>query len=79
MYQYNADGTGGRLFARGLRNAEGLDTQPGTKTVWVAVNNRDNIAYPLESQRVPINWDRVQPDQYLGIPFLRDLRARLAR
>lgn len=48
IYQYNADGTGRRLFARGLRNAEGLDIQPGTKTLWVAVNNRDNIAYPLE-------------------------------
>jgi len=46
IYQYNADGTNGRLFARGLRNAEGLAFVPGTNNLWVAVNNRDNIAYP---------------------------------
>ncbi|MEJ7811756.1 MAG: hypothetical protein WKG32_15195 [Gemmatimonadaceae bacterium] len=46
IYQYNADGSGGRLFARGLRNAEGLAIIPGTNTLWVAVNNRDNVPYP---------------------------------
>lgn len=47
IYKYNADGTGGRLFARGLRNAEGLAIDPGTNELWVVVNNRDNIAYPF--------------------------------
>jgi glucose/arabinose dehydrogenase len=47
IYVYNADGTNGRLFARGLRNAEGLATIPGTNTLWVVVNNRDDIAYPF--------------------------------
>lgn len=46
IYQYNADGTDQRLFAQGLRNAEGLALVPGTKDLWVVVNNRDNIAYP---------------------------------
>ncbi|RJG07734.1 sugar dehydrogenase [Noviherbaspirillum cavernae] len=49
IYQYNADGTAPRLFARGLRNAEGLDFIPGTNTLWVTVNSRDDIAYPFES------------------------------
>jgi len=49
VYQYNADGSGGRLFARGLRNAEGLAFVPGTNVLWVAVNNRDNIAYPFHN------------------------------
>jgi glucose/arabinose dehydrogenase len=48
IYIYNADGTGGRLFARGLRNAEGLAFVPGTNDLWVVVNNRDNIAYPFD-------------------------------
>src|SRR5215472_8133197 len=39
IYQYNADGTGGRLFARGLRNAEGVRFLPGTNTLFAAVNN----------------------------------------
>ena len=45
-----SDGSGRRLFARGLRNAEGLATVPGTNTLWVVVNNRDNIAYPNTDQ-----------------------------
>ncbi|MEO6713035.1 MAG: PKD domain-containing protein [Mycobacteriales bacterium] len=49
VYVYNADGTGGRLFARGLRNAEGLAMVPGTNTLWVVINNRDNIAYPFQN------------------------------
>jgi glucose/arabinose dehydrogenase len=48
IYQYNADGTGARLFARGIRNAEGLDFIPGTNTLWVAVNSRDEISFPLD-------------------------------
>ena len=47
IYRYNADGTGGRLFAQGLRNAEGLAFIPGTDSLWAVVNNRDNIAYPF--------------------------------
>lgn len=49
IYRYNADGTNRRLFARGLRNAEGLAFVPGTDHLWVAVNNRDNIAYPFHN------------------------------
>ncbi|THF71639.1 hypothetical protein E7T06_01400 [Deinococcus sp. Arct2-2] len=49
IYVYNADGSGGRLFAQGIRNAEGLAVVPGTTTLWVAVNNRDNIAYPFHN------------------------------
>ena len=48
IYQYNADGSAGRLFARGLRNAEGVRFLPGTNTLWAAVNNRDNVPYPVQ-------------------------------
>jgi glucose/arabinose dehydrogenase len=48
VYQYNADGSGGRLFARGLRNAEGLDFIPGTNVLWAVANNRDEIRVPLD-------------------------------
>ncbi len=30
-------------------------------------------------QPAGVDWDSVQPDQYDGIPFLKELRARLAR
>lgn len=60
LYQYNADGTGGRLFATGLRNAEGLAIVPNTvDNLWVCVNNRDNIAYPFHN-----DWDGDGTDDY---------------
>lgn len=49
IYQYTADGKEGRLFTRGLRNAEGLDFIPGTNALWVTVNNRDEVKYPLDT------------------------------
>ncbi|MEH1943152.1 MAG: sugar dehydrogenase [Nostoc sp.] len=59
IYQYNADGTNQRLFAQGLRNAEGLAFVPGTNDLWVAVNNRDNIAYPFND--VTGNYGKIIP------------------
>jgi len=50
IYQYNADGTGGHLFANGLRNPEGLAILPSNNTLWAAVNERDDIPYPYHDQ-----------------------------
>lgn len=47
IYEYDQDGGNRRLFARGIRNAEGLAFRPGTDELWAVVNNRDNIAYPF--------------------------------
>jgi glucose/arabinose dehydrogenase len=49
IYVYNANGTNGKLYARGIRNAEGLDVVPGTTDLWVVVNNRDNAPYPYQN------------------------------
>jgi len=49
VYVYDANGGNGRLFARGIRNAEGLAFVPGTNTLWAVVNNRDNTAYPFHN------------------------------
>lgn len=62
IYVYNADGTGGRIFARGLRNAEGLSLIPGTSTLWVVVNQRDNIAYPFHN-----DWNGDGSDDYAKV------------
>jgi glucose/arabinose dehydrogenase len=43
IHEYNADGTNFRIFASGLRNPVGLAWQPGTNTLWTAVNERDNL------------------------------------
>ncbi|HEX7746058.1 MAG TPA: gluconolaconase [Micromonosporaceae bacterium] len=48
IYTYDAAGRNAdrRLFARGLRNAEGLAFAPGSGDLWVVVNNRDNLPVP---------------------------------
>jgi glucose/arabinose dehydrogenase len=48
IYRYDASGhnAGRRLFARGIRNAEGLAFVPGTGDLWAVVNNRDNQLVP---------------------------------
>jgi uncharacterized protein (TIGR03437 family) len=49
VWRYNADGSGGQLFAAGLRNPEGLAFVPGTDSLWAAVNNRDELPYPFQN------------------------------
>ena len=48
IYTYDASGHNAsrRLFARGLRNAEGLAFVPGSGDLWVVLNNRDNTLVP---------------------------------
>jgi glucose/arabinose dehydrogenase len=43
IHEYSPDGTNFRVFASGLRNPVGLALQPGTNTLWTAVNERDNL------------------------------------
>jgi glucose/arabinose dehydrogenase len=73
IYQYEADGTGRRLFAQGLRNAEGLAFVPGTTTLWVTVNSRDNTPYPKQDntgqygQVLPAYVDNHPPDLFTKV------------
>lgn len=78
IYQYDADGRNGRLFARGLRNAEGLDFLPGTGILWVTVNSRDEIRVPVDidvdgdrssdlGEIVPAYVDQNPPDLFTAV------------
>ena len=73
IYVYDATGRNQRLYARGLRNAEGLAFFPGTDDLWVAVNNRDNIPYPFQDatgqygQIVPSYVDNHPPDEFIHL------------
>ncbi len=41
--RFNLDGSGGRVFARGLRNSVGLAFHPATGELWANNNDRDNL------------------------------------
>ncbi|MBD0259482.1 MAG: PQQ-dependent sugar dehydrogenase, partial [Cytophagales bacterium] len=47
ILEINPDGTGERLYASGLRNPVGIDWEPGTNTLWAAVNERDELGDDL--------------------------------
>jgi glucose/arabinose dehydrogenase len=41
VMQFNTDGSGEQIFAKGLRNAVGMAVNPETNSIWVTVNGRD--------------------------------------
>jgi glucose/arabinose dehydrogenase len=73
IYQFNPDGSGEWRFAQGLRNPEGLIFVPGTSTLWVTANERDNIAYPVPDSTgqygkvLPAYVDNHPPDEFTAV------------
>lgn len=65
ILEINPDGTGERVYGSGLRNPVGMDWAPGTKTLWTAVNERDELGDEL----VPDYLTSVQPGGFYGWPF----------
>jgi glucose/arabinose dehydrogenase len=54
-----------QVFASGLRNPVGIDWNPATKELWVAVNERDEIGDDL----VPDYMTSVKRDGFYGWPY----------
>jgi glucose/arabinose dehydrogenase len=50
--EFNPDGSGQKIFAKGLRNAVGLAVNPKTDTVWVTVNGRDWLGDNLPPETI---------------------------
>jgi glucose/arabinose dehydrogenase len=59
IYRYNLDGGNRTLFAKGIRNAEGLAFASGTNALWVVVNGTDNIRFPFHR-----SWKGSGSDDY---------------
>ena len=65
ILEINADGTGEKMYAEGLRNPVGIAWAPGTQTLWAAVNERDELGDEL----VPDYFTSVTPGKFYGWPF----------
>jgi glucose/arabinose dehydrogenase len=52
VMEFNPDGSGQKIFAKGLRNAVGLALNPKTDTVWVTVNGRDWLGDDLPPETI---------------------------
>jgi glucose/arabinose dehydrogenase len=52
--QFNVDGSGGRIFSRGLRNSVGMAFNPTTGELWANNNDRDNLGDDVPPEHVNI-------------------------
>jgi glucose/arabinose dehydrogenase len=52
VMEFNPDGSGQRIFAKGLRNAVGLAENQKTDSVWVTVNGRDWLGDDLPPETI---------------------------
>src|SRR5262245_6583192 len=65
VLEFNPDGSGYRVFASGIRNPVGLALQPGTDSIWTAVNERDNRGDDI----VPDYATSVKDGGFYGWPY----------
>lgn len=65
ILQYNPDGSGERIFARGLRNAVGITFHPTTGELWVTNNGRDLLGDDFPPEFVTV----VRDGDHFGWPF----------
>lgn len=65
IMQYNADGTGGKPFARGLRNAIGFDWDPRTGVMWSTDMGQDKLGEETPCDEI----NRVEAGKHYGFPY----------
>ena len=66
--RFNEDGSNGRVYARGLRNAVGLAVEPTTHKLWVSQNERDDIQ-PDHQNLPPEEINILQDGKDYGWPY----------
>lgn len=62
---YNADGSGGRVFARGLRNAIGFDWDPRTGVLWADDMGQDRLGEEKPADEI----NRIEDGKHYGWPY----------
>lgn len=65
ILRFNPDGSGGRIFAQGLRNAVGFRWHPRTGELWATENGRDWLGDDLP----PDELNRVREGGHYGWPY----------
>ena len=65
IMQYNADGTGGRVYAKGLRNAIGFDWDPQTGVLWADDMGQDKLGDDMPPDEI----NRIEEGKHYGWPY----------
>ena len=63
--RFNPDGTDHEIFASGTRNPVGLHWYPGSNTLWVGVEERDELGDDL----APDYFTHIQQGSFYGWPY----------
>jgi glucose/arabinose dehydrogenase len=73
---YNPDGSNGRLYASGLRNAVGITFRPGTGELWASNNGRDMLGDDLPPETINLvhegddfGWPRCHSGRIIDPDF----------
>ena len=74
VMRFDADGSNGRVFARGLRNAVGLAIHPVTNQLWVTQHERDNL-FPDHENLPPEEINILQDGGDYGWPYCHSNRV----
>jgi putative membrane-bound dehydrogenase-like protein len=72
VLRFDADGSHGRIYASGLRNAVGMAVHPVTGRIWVTVNERDMLGDDLPPDRLDILRDAG----FHGWPYVYFFRGK---
>lgn len=65
IMRYNPDGTGGRPYAKGLRNAVGFDWHPQTKALWADDMGQDKLG----DEMPPDEINHIEEGKHYGWPY----------
>jgi glucose/arabinose dehydrogenase len=65
IMQYNADGSGGRPYAKGLRNAIGFDWHPQTRALWADDMGQDRLG----EEKPPDEINLIEDGKHYGWPY----------
>lgn len=65
VWEFNPDGSDARIYASGLRNPVGMEFEPQSGVLWVAVNERDMLGDNL----VPDYMTSVADGGFYGWPY----------
>lgn len=65
---YNADGSGGRPYAKGLRNSIGFDWDPATGILWADDMGEDGLGEDKPADEI----NRIEDGKHYGWPYFID-------
>jgi len=65
IMRYNADGSGGQPYAKGLRNAIGFDWDPQTGAMWADDMGQDRLG----EEKPPDEINRIEAGKHYGFPY----------